>query len=131
MTPRLGARERRGCSPRGCPALPVLLLVGFAPVKRPFSGPNLGFSLMGWDPPFPNVVVFLCRRLHRPRIWLCGAPWPWLAAAGGPPLLRGPVLFLPAKLSQCGPDTGQGMGSGTAGAENLPFLGPARVHGAP
>lgn len=47
MTPRLGARERRGCSPRGCPALPVLLLVGFAPVKRPFSGPNLGFSLMG------------------------------------------------------------------------------------
>lgn len=90
MTPRLGASERRGCSPRGCPALPVLLPVGFAPVKRPFSGPNLGFSIMGRDlPPQMSLCPFVGGSIHRAS-GCAGAPWPWLAAAGRPPLLRSP-----------------------------------------
>lgn len=43
-------------------------LFRIALVKRPFLGPNPGFSLRGVRPPSPNVVVFLCRRPHRPRV---------------------------------------------------------------
>jgi hypothetical protein len=87
-------------------------------VKRPFLGPNPGFSLREVISPSPNVVEFLGRRPHRRRIWLCGAPWPWLAAAGGPRQLCGMQCFFRSPAPNIDL-AGWGIRPGPLGAEDL------------